>query len=46
MYCSIPKGTPWVEATSNGEKIRLVVLAVIKLCLSAGIRQAGSQAVS
>jgi len=39
----VPKGTSWDEATSNSEKIKPVALAVIKLRLSEGIRQAVSQ---
>jgi len=42
MYCGMPKGTSWAEATSNSEKIKLVALAVIELRLSEGIRQAVS----
>jgi len=38
----MPKGTSWVEAMSNSEKIKPVALAVIELCKSEGIRQAGS----
>jgi len=26
------KGTSWAEATSNSEKIKLIAIAVIKLC--------------
>ena len=36
-YCSMPKGTSQAEAMSNSEKIKLIVLAVIELCLSEGI---------
>jgi len=40
----MPKGISWAEATSNSEKIKLVVvLAINKLCLSEGISQAISQ---
>ena len=42
MYCSMTKGTSRAEATSNSEKIRLVVLAVIKICLQ---KVSGSQSV-
>ena len=38
----MPKGA---EATLNSEKIKPVVLAIIKLSLSEGIRQAVSQSV-
>jgi len=34
------KGTSLAEATSSSEKIKLMVLAVIELCLSEGISQA------
>jgi len=40
----VPKGTSWDEVTSNSENIKPVALAVIKLRLSEGIRQAGRQA--
>ena len=43
MYCGMPKGTCQAEATSNSEKIKLVALAVIELCLSEGIIQSVSQ---
>jgi len=46
MYCGMPKGTSRAEATSNSENIKPVALAVIKLCLTEGIRQLVSQAVS
>ena len=39
MCCGLPKGTSQAEATSNSEKIKLVALSVIELCLSEGIRQ-------
>jgi len=35
----MPKGTSQAEATSNSEKIKLIVLDIIKLCLSEGISQ-------
>ena len=41
-YSGTPKGTSRAEATSNSEKIKPVSLAVTELCLSEGIRQAGS----
>jgi len=41
----MPKGTSWAEVTLNSEKIKLVALAVIELCLAEGISQAGSQSV-
>ena len=43
MYCGMPKGTSQAEAMLNSEKIKLVVLAVIELYLSEGIRQSVSQ---
>ena len=43
MYCGMPKGTCWAEATSNSEKMKSVALAVIELCLSEGIRKSVSQ---
>ena len=43
MYCGMQKGTSWAEATSNNEKIKPVVLAIIKLCLSEGISQLVTQ---
>jgi len=45
-YCGVPKGTSRAEVTSNSGKIKPVALAVIKLRLSEGIRQAGRQLVS
>ena len=42
----MPKGTTQAETTSNSEKIKLVALAVIELCLSEGISQLVSQSVS
>ena len=42
----MPKGTCRAKATSNSEKIKPVVLAVIKLRLSEGISQSVSQSVS
>ena len=47
MFCSMPKGTSWAEATSNSEKIKpvAVALAVIELDLSEGISQSLSQLV-
>ena len=36
-YCGMPKGTSWVEAMSNSEKIKPVALAVIELRLSEDI---------
>jgi len=39
----MPKGNSPAEATSNSEKIKLVALAVIKLCLTEGVSQLGSQ---
>jgi len=42
MYIGMAKGTSQAEATSNSEKIKPVALAIVKLCKSEGIRQAGS----
>jgi len=43
----MPKGTSWAEMMSNSEKIKSVAKAIVKLCLSEGIRyQAGSHLVS
>jgi len=45
MYSSMSgmaKGTSWAEATLNGEKIKPAALAIVELCESEGIRQAGS----
>ena len=36
----MPKGTSRDEATSNSEKVKPIALAIIKLCLPEGIRQA------
>ena len=45
-YCGImPKGICRAEAILNSVKIKLVVLAVIELCLSEGIRKAAGQSV-
>jgi len=38
----MPKGTSWAEAVLNSEKLKLVAVAVIELCLYEGISQAGS----
>jgi len=38
------KSTSWAEAM-NSEKIKPVALAIVELCESEGIRQAGSQSV-
>ena len=45
-YCRMPKGTSQAKAMSNSEKLNLVGLAVIELCLAKRISQAGSQSVS
>jgi len=29
MYCGMPKGTFWAEATLNSEKIKHVALAIV-----------------
>ena len=41
----MPKGTSWVEATSNSEKTKPIALAVIELRLFEGISQLLSQSV-
>jgi len=45
MHCGVPKGTSQAEATSNGEKIKPVALAVGKLRLTEGISQSVRQSV-
>ena len=45
MHCGMPKGTYQDEAMSNSKQIKPVALAIIKLCLSEGISQLGSQSV-
>jgi len=42
MYSGMAKGTCRAEATLNGEKIKLVALAIVELRESEGIRQAVS----
>jgi len=42
MYSGIAKGTSRAEVTSNSKKIKPVTLAIVELCKSEGIRQAGS----
>ena len=39
--CGVTKGTSQAEAMSNSEKIKLVVLAIIELCLLEGSSQSG-----
>jgi len=46
MYSGMAKGTSWAKVTSNSEKIKHIALAIVELCESEGIRQAGRQAVS
>jgi len=45
MYSGMAKGTSRAEATSNGEKIKPVALAIVELRESEGIRQLASQSV-
>jgi len=45
MYSDMAKGTSWVEATSNSEKIKPIALAIVELRESKGIRQSVSQSV-
>jgi len=42
MYSDMVKGTSRAEATLNSEKIKPIALAIVELCKSEGIRQAGS----
>jgi len=42
-YCVMPKGTSLAQAT--GEKIKHIVLTIVELCWSEGIRQLVSQSV-
>jgi len=42
MYSGMAKGTSQAEAASNSEKIKPIVLAIVNLHKSEGIRQAGS----
>jgi len=42
----MPKGTSWAEAMLNSERIKVIVLAIVKLCLTEGISQAIRQSVS
>ena len=46
MYCGMPKDTCRAKVASNSKIIKPVALLVIKLCLSEGISQSGSQSVS
>jgi len=46
MHSGMAKGASQAEVTSNSKKIKSVALAVVELCESEGIRQAGRQAVS
>jgi len=41
----MPKGTSWAEVMLNSEKIKLVALAVIELCLTEGISQSEENSV-
>jgi len=42
MYSGMAKSTSQAEATSNSKIIKLIALAIVELCESEGIRQAGS----
>jgi len=42
MHSGMAKGTSRAEATLNSEKIKTVASAIVELCESEGIRQAGS----
>jgi len=46
MYSGVAKGTSLAETTLNSEIIKPIALAIVKLCESEGIRQAGRQVVS
>jgi len=43
MYSSMTKGTSRAETTLNSEKIKPIALAIVGVCESEGIRQAGRQ---
>jgi len=43
MYSGMAKGTSWAEAC---EKIKPVAIAIVELCESEGIKQAGRQLIS
>jgi len=42
MHSGMAKGTSRAEVTLNSEKIKPVALAIVELCESEDIRQAGS----
>jgi len=42
MYSGVAKGISWAEAMWNSEKIKPIVIAIVELRESEGIRQAGS----
>jgi len=42
MNSGASKGISWAEVTSSSEKIKPISFAIDELCLSEGIRQAGS----
>jgi len=44
MYSGVAKGTSQAEAVLNSEKIEPVTSAIVELCESESIRQAGRQA--
>jgi len=46
MYSGMAKGTSWAKATSNSEKMKSIVLAIVELRESEGISQSGRQLVS
>jgi len=46
MYSGMAKDTSQAEATSNSKKIKPIALAIVELCKSEGIREAGRQLVS
>jgi len=46
MHCMHSGMAKRAEAMSNSEKIKPIALAIVELCKSEGIRQAGRQLVS
>jgi len=42
MYSAMTKGTSRAEAMSKSKKVKPVALAIVELCKSEGISQAGS----
>jgi len=46
MYSDMGKGASWAEATLNSKKIKPIASAIVELCESEGIKQAGRQLAS